>query len=55
MNWPTIITAIILALVILGIVCHEICRRKKGAGCCGCSCKSCGGCGLKSLSDSKKI
>ena len=48
MNWPTIITAVIVAAVILGILLMEIRNKKKGKSACSCGCDcGCCGCGCR--------
>ncbi len=44
MDWPTIITAAIVAGIFLAIVICGIINKKKGKGSCSCGC---GGCAMK--------
>lgn len=46
MNVPTIIVAVIVALIFIAIVFNEIRNKKNGKGSCNCG-SSCGGCAMR--------
>ncbi|MBR4874316.1 MAG: FeoB-associated Cys-rich membrane protein [Clostridia bacterium] len=41
MNFPTIITLIIVAVIFVSIIANGIVKRKKGKGSCSCGCSGC--------------
>lgn len=41
MNWPTILVAILVAVVVLGIIIRGIRNKKKGGSACSCGCGAC--------------
>lgn len=41
MNWPTIIIALIIAVVFIAIIFNEINKKKKGKSSCSCGCGGC--------------
>lgn len=53
MNTPTIITAVIVAAIVVLIICREIINRKKGKHSCSCG-GSCQGCGMGDICHTNK-
>lgn len=45
MNWPTLLIALLVAVVFVAIVASEIRKRKSGKGGCGCGC-GCSDCAM---------
>ena len=41
MDWPTLIVAVIVAVIFLSIVVRGIINRKNGKGSCSCGCSGC--------------
>lgn len=41
MNLPTIIAALIIAIIFVAIIIGEVKKRKSGKGGCGCGCSGC--------------
>lgn len=51
MDWPTIIVASVIALILVLIFINHICNKKKGKH--SCSCGSCGGCAMSDVCHKK--